>query len=86
MSQLPTHCAPLDGEAGICPDCAKALLATITTQSAALRLAIPAMEGFLDAENPDMDKCDNPECKICPAMSAMYKSLTACREALGEQP
>ena len=27
---LPTHCAPLDSEAGICPECAKALLARVT--------------------------------------------------------
>ena len=27
--KLPTHCAPLDGPAGICPECAKDILLAI---------------------------------------------------------
>ena len=40
MSQLPTHCAPLYGEAGICPGCAIALLQIINGLDAALKAAL----------------------------------------------
>lgn len=35
---LPTHCVPLDGEAGVCPDCAKALLARVAELEEAIRV------------------------------------------------
>ena len=86
MSQLPTHCAPLYGEAGICPGCAIALLQIINGLDAALKAALEALayaannarerlESLDDWEQEDRERWYREDVHSAAA-------LAACREAM----